>query len=169
MTCPGEGKKPAYLQSSPAAEAAMDARHARLLHLWTKSKKPSSARKSGNWNRRAWPGRATCKSNRWCARRRKLDATILVLAGAARNIRSVTAQIRNRNHRRDAECAEKCLARSSRDPQRFIVRYSLFIAFQIFLGALGVSAVKRFLAACGAHETSSLWLCCACAASIQRT
>src|ERR1039457_5475602 len=66
MTCPGKGKKPEYLQSSPAAEAAMDARRARSQHRWTKSKKPSSARKSGNWNRRAWPGRATCRSNR-CA------------------------------------------------------------------------------------------------------
>src|ERR1039457_5187918 len=48
MTCPGKGKKPEYLQSSPAAEAAMDARRARSQHRWTKSKKPSSARKSGN-------------------------------------------------------------------------------------------------------------------------
>src|SRR5208337_2046456 len=97
-----------------------------------KLRKPSSARKSASWNRRAWLGLATCRSSRSCAREKKLGATILALAEVARNIRSVAGQIRKRIHRRGAESAEKklegmihCVAQAKE-----------------FLGALCVSAVK---------------------------
>ncbi len=48
-------------------EAATDARRARSLPPWTKWKKPSSAARSRNWSRRAWPAPATCKCSRSCA------------------------------------------------------------------------------------------------------
>ena len=67
----GQGPTPAYLQSSPAVEAVTDARRARSQPRWTKSKKPSSARKRKSWNKRAWPGLATCKCSRSCAREKK--------------------------------------------------------------------------------------------------
>src|SRR5208337_130278 len=98
---PARGPKPAYLQSSPAVEAAMDGRRARSRPPWTKLKKPSSAKRNESWNRRAWPGLATCKSSRWCARGLRWGATILALAEAARNIRSVAGQILRSFHRRE--------------------------------------------------------------------
>src|SRR5260370_859531 len=82
-------------QSSPEVEAATGARRDRSRPRLTKSKRPSSARKSGNWTRRAWLVLATCRFSRWCARAQKLDATILALAEAARNTRNVAGRIRN--------------------------------------------------------------------------
>ena len=58
------GPKPACLPSSPAVEAATDVRRARLRPQWTKSKRPSSARKRRSWNKRAWPELAICKCSR---------------------------------------------------------------------------------------------------------
>src|SRR5208282_1371506 len=124
-----------------------------------KLRKPSSARKSASWNRRAWLGLATCRSSRSCAREKKLGATILALAEVARNIRSVAGQIRKRIHRRGAEVAEKKLWL---DLLRSAVNHS-------FQRLLGVSAVQRFFFCCRARETSSPSPGCVCAASIRKT
>ena len=98
----GGDPMPECLPSSPAAGAATDARRAKSRPRWTKSKKPSSARKRKSWNKRAWPGPAICKCNRSCARGPKWGATILARAAAARNIRNAAGRIRS-YHPRVAE------------------------------------------------------------------
>src|SRR5258708_196543 len=92
---PPRDPMPVCLRLSPAVEAATDDHRGRLPPRSTKSKRPSSARKNVNWNRRAWRVRATCRYSKSYVREKKSDVTIHAPAAAARNIRNAAERPRN--------------------------------------------------------------------------